>query len=118
MREYIPVLMFVIVAIGFAGVTLGLSQIIMPRRFNAKKLAPYECGFEAFEDARAKFDVRYYLMAILFVVFDLEIAFMFPWAVVFRSLGLVGLIEMGLFILILFVGYVYLLGKRALEWES
>ena len=118
MREYIPVLMFVIVAIGFAGVTLGLSQIIMPRRFNAKKLAPYECGVEPVGSARNRFHVKFYLVALLFILFDIEAVFLYPWAVTFRQLGLYGLIEMGLFILILFVGYVYLLGKRALEWES
>jgi NADH-quinone oxidoreductase subunit A len=118
MREYIPVLMFVIVAIGFAAVTLGLSQIIMPRRLNAKKLSPYECGVEPVGTARNRFHVKFYLVALLFILFDIEAVFLYPWAVTFRQLGLYGLIEMGLFILILFIGYVYLLGKRALEWES
>jgi len=118
MREYIPVLMFVIVAIGFAGVTLGLSQITMPIRRNARKMAPYECGVEPVGSARNRFHVKFYLVALLFILFDIEAVFLYPWAVTFRQLGLYGLIEMGLFILILFIGYVYLLGKRALEWES
>ena len=83
----------------------------------AEKLSPYECGFEAFEDAHMQFDVRYYLIAILFIAFDLEIAFVFPWAVIFRSLGLVGLVEMGIFLGLLVLGFVYAWKKGALEWE-
>ena len=88
-----------------------------PRRPEAEKLAPYECGFEAFEDARMRFDVRYYLLAILFIIFDLEIAFLFPWAVVFQQIGVIALIEMGLFLLLLVVGFAYVWKKGALEWE-
>jgi NADH-quinone oxidoreductase subunit A len=83
----------------------------------AEKLSPYECGFEAFEDAHMQFDVRYYLIAILFIAFDLEIAFVFPWAVIFRSLGVVGLVEMGIFLGLLVLGFVYAWKKGALEWE-
>ena len=117
LSEYLGILLLLGLAalIGVALLTLG--WLIGPRSADREKVSPYECGFEPFEDARAKFDVRYYLMAILFVVFDLEIAFMFPWAVVFRSLGLVGLVEMALFIVLLLVGFAYVWKKGALEWE-
>ena len=117
MREYLPVLLFIAVAIAFAGGTIGLSSVIVPRRRNAVKNAPYECGVEPVGDARARFNIKFYLVAVLFILFDIEAVFLYPWAVTFRQLGLYGLIEMVLFIVILFVGYVYLLKKRALEWE-
>ena len=117
MREYLPVLMFAIVAVLFAVVTIGVSTIIVPRRTSARKLAPYECGVEPVGDARSRFTIKFYLVAVLFILFDIEAVFLYPWAVAFRQLGLYGLIEMALFILILFVGYVYLLKKRALEWD-
>jgi NADH-quinone oxidoreductase subunit A len=117
MREYVPVLMFLLVAIGFAAGTLGLSTLIVPRRRNATKMSAYECGVEPVGDARARFSVKFYLVAVLFILFDIEAVFLYPWAVAFRQLGLYGLIEMILFILILFVGYAYLLKKRALDWE-
>ena len=117
MREYLPVLLFIAVAIAFAGGTIGLSSFIVPRRRNAVKNAPYECGVEPVGDARARFNIKFYLVAVLFILFDIEAVFLYPWAVTFRQLGLYGLIEMVLFIVILFVGYVYLLKKRALEWE-
>ena len=117
LAEYWPVLLFIVVAgvIGLALLAIGL--LAGPRRPEAEKLAPYECGFEAFEDARMRFDVRYYLLAILFIIFDLEIAFLFPWAVVFQQIGLIALIEMGLFLLLLVVGFAYVWKKGALEWE-
>jgi NADH-quinone oxidoreductase subunit A len=117
MREYVPVLMFVIIAILFAVITIGASTIIMPRRLNARKLAPYECGVEPVGNARSRFHIKFYLVAVLFILFDIEAVFLYPWAVAFRQLGLYGLIEMALFILVLLVGYVYLLKKRALEWN-
>ncbi|GLQ45523.1 NADH-quinone oxidoreductase subunit A [Dyella lipolytica] len=100
---------------GIVLITLGL--LVGPRRPEPDKLSPYECGFEAFEDARMQFDVRYYLLAILFIIFDLEIAFLFPWAVVFKQIGIVALIEMGLFLLLLVIGFAYVWKKGALEWE-
>ena len=118
MREYIPVLMFVLAAISFAVITIGASTIIMPRRKSARKMAPYECGVEPVGSARNRFSVKFYLVAVLFILFDIEAVFLYPWAVAFRQLGLYGLIEMALFIVILLVGYVYLLKKRALEWET
>jgi len=118
MREYIPVLMFIVVAIMFAATTLGASHIVMPRRMNARKLSPYECGVEPVGTARNRFPIKFYLVAVLFILFDIEAVFMYPWAVAFRQIGLYGLIEMSLFILILLVGYLYLLKKRALQWED
>ncbi len=94
-----------------------LGSLLGPQRPSPEKLSPYECGFEAFEDARMQFDIRYYLIAILFIAFDLEIAFVFPWAVIFRSLGVVGLVEMGIFMGLLILGFVYIWKKGALEWE-
>jgi NADH-quinone oxidoreductase subunit A len=117
MREYLPVLMFVVAAISFAAVTLGVSTIIVPRRKSARKLAPYECGVEPTGNARSRFEIKFYLVAVLFILFDVEAVFLYPWAVAFRRLGLYGLIEMVLFVVILLVGYLYLLQKRALEWS-
>jgi len=115
--EYLPVLLFLIVSTGIGIALLVVGAVLGPTRPGADKLSPYECGFEAFEDARMKFDVRYYLVAILFIVFDLEIAFVFPWAVIFRSLGVFGLVEMGIFLGLLILGFAYVWKKGALEWE-
>lgn len=117
MREYIPVLLFLLVAIAFAAGTIGLSSIIVPRRRNKVKMSSYECGVEPVGDARQRFSIKFYLVAVLFILFDIEAVFLYPWAVAFNQLGLYGLIEMALFIVILFVGYVYLLKKRALQWD-
>src|SRR3974390_1181392 len=117
LAEYFPILLFIAVglAIGVAPVVLG--AIFGPHRADREKLSPYECGFEAFEDARMKFDVRYYLIAILFILFDLEIAFLFPWAVTRGEIGSFGFWSMMIFLLILVVGFVYEWMKGALEWE-
>jgi len=119
--EYLPILLFLAVAggIGVALLVLGsvFGRVLTGARSDDEKLSPYECGFEAFEDARMQFDVRYYLIAILFIAFDLEIAFVFPWAVIFRQLGYVGLVEMGIFLGLLVLGFVYVWKKGALEWE-
>jgi NADH-quinone oxidoreductase subunit A len=115
--QYFPILLFLAVAGGMGIALMVLGNLLGPKRPSAEKLSPYECGFEAFEDARMKFDVRYYLIAILFIVFDLEIAFVFPWATIFRDLGVVGLIEMGIFIGLLVIGFIYVWKKGALEWE-
>ena len=114
---YWPILAFIIVALGLGLVLLAIGLIVAPRRPDPEKLSPYECGFEPFDDARLKFDVRYYLVAILFIIFDLEIAFLFPWAVVFDKIGIIALVEMALFLLLLVVGFVYVWKKGALEWE-
>jgi len=117
LAEYFPILLFILVGVG-VGVALPLlGSLLGPNRPDAEKLSPYECGFEAFEDARMKFDVRYYLVAILFILFDLEIAFLFPWAVVLPEIGFFGFASMMVFLLILVIGFVYEWKKGALEWE-
>jgi NADH-quinone oxidoreductase subunit A len=117
LAEYFPVLLFMVVSTGVGVALLVIGNLLGPKRPSSEKNAPYECGFEAFEDARMKFDVRYYLIAILFIIFDLEIAFVLPWATVFSKLGLFGLIEMGMFLGLLVLGFVYVWKKGALEWE-
>jgi NADH-quinone oxidoreductase subunit A len=117
LAEYWPVLLFIGVATGLGLILLVIGMLVGPRRPDSEKLAPYECGFEAFEDARMQFDVRYYLLAILLIIFFLEIAFLFPWAVVFQQIGIVALIEMALFLLLLVIGFAYVWKKGALEWE-
>ncbi len=117
LTQYWPILLFLIVAGGIGTALLILGWLLGPRRPEPEKESPYECGFEAFEDARLKFDVRYYLIAILFIIFDLEIAFLFPWATVFDKIGVTALIEMGMFLLLLVVGFVYVWKKGALEWD-
>lgn len=117
LTQYWPILLFLFVAGGIGIALLVIGLLLGPRRPTAEKLAPYECGFEAFEDARLKFDVRYYLVAILFIIFDLEIAFLFPWATVFARIGVIALVEMALFLLLLIVGFVYVWKKGALEWD-
>ena len=113
---YIPIFLFILVAIGFALFTLIVAGLVHPRRFNRVKLQPYECGIEPATDARDRYSVRYYLVAMLFVIFDVETVFMFPWAVIMDELALFGLIEMLVFLLILVVGYVYAWRKGALDW--
>ncbi len=117
LENYFPVLLFILVGLLIGGMMVGVGRLVAPHRPDAAKLSPYECGFEAFEDARMKFDVRYYLVAILFILFDLEIAFLFPWAVVLPEIGLFGFYSMMIFIAILIVGFVYEWKKGALEWE-
>ncbi len=121
LANYLPVLIFLTVATGLALLLMTLGLIIGSVQAKAKsdaaKLSQYECGFEAFVDSRMKFDVRYYLVAILFIVFDLEIAFLFPWAVVLDSIGTQGLVAMGIFLFILVVGFIYEWKKGALEWD-
>ncbi len=123
MENYFPILMFVLVGIAVGVLPVAMGFMLAPSRPDPEKLSPYECGFEAFEDARMKFDVRYYLIAILFILFDLEIAFLFPWATIFKdivaaeSIRLFGFIEMLVFVSVLVIGYVYAWAKGALEWE-
>jgi NADH-quinone oxidoreductase subunit A len=115
--EYLPILLFLFVAVVIAVALLVIGWLLGPKRSSAEKLSPYECGFEAFEDARMRFDVRYYLVAILFIIFDLEIAFLFPWAVVFKDIGLTAIVAMAIFLGILVIGFIYEWKKGALEWE-
>ena len=117
LRLYLPILIFLGLAAVLGMALFAVGWILGPRRPDAEKLSPYECGFEAFEDSRMRFDVRYYLVAIIFIVFDLEIAFLFPWAVALRKIGAFGLIAMGVFLAILVVGFIYEWRKGALEWD-
>ncbi|MBS1139462.1 MAG: NADH-quinone oxidoreductase subunit [Proteobacteria bacterium] len=123
MENYFPILMFVLVGVAVGVLPIAMGFILAPSRPDPEKLSPYECGFEAFEDARMKFDVRFYLIAILFILFDLEIAFLFPWASIFKdivateSIKMFGFIEMLVFVAILVIGYAYAWAKGALEWE-
>ncbi len=117
LANYLPVLIFLAIA-GVLGVVLLLMGFLLgPHRPDPEKLSPYECGFEAFKDSRMKFDVRYYLVAILFIIFDLEIAFFFPWAVSLDKVGMFGLASMGVFLFILTIGFIYEWKKGALEWD-
>ena len=117
LENYLPILIFVLVAGGLGVLLIVLGFVLGPRRPNAEKTSPYECGFEAFEDSRMRFDVRYYLVAILFIIFDLEIAFLFPWAVSLDRVGVFGLVAMGIFLAVLVVGFIYEWRKGALEWD-
>ena len=117
LSEYFPILLFILVGLGVGVVPMVLGRLLGPHNPDPEKLSPYECGFEAFEDARMKFDVRYYLVAILFILFDLEIAFLFPWAVALKDIGLFGFVSMMIFLGILVVGFVYEWMTGALEWE-
>lgn len=115
--NYIPIVIFIGIGIAFGVVSLVVGLFVRPNRPYRAKLLPYESGSPLFSDARIQFPMRYYIIAMLFVIFDIEIVFMFPWAVAFKKLGLLGLIEMGLFIAILVVGYWYVWKKGALEWD-
>lgn len=117
LREYLPILFFLAIAVVIAGAMIVAAYVLARQRPDAEKVSAYECGFEAFDDARNKFDVRFYLVAILFIIFDLEVAFLFPWAVALKGIGAFGFWSMFVFLLILTVGFVYEWRKGALEWE-
>lgn len=117
LQNYLPVLIFMIIGVCVGLIAPTMGYLLSPKRPNPQKLSPYECGIEPFDDARAPFDVRYYLIAILFIIFDLETAFLVPWAVVFRTLGWFGMIGMGIFLGLLTVGFIYEWRKGALVWE-
>jgi NADH-quinone oxidoreductase subunit A len=117
LENYAPILIFLLIAGGLGTLLLALGFAFNRAPKSSEKLSPYECGFEAFEDSRMRFDVRYYLVAILFIIFDLEIAFLFPWAVSLHRIGGFGLAAMGVFLAILVVGFVYEWRKGALEWD-
>ena len=116
LEAYIPIFIFVLVALGLAGIMLLVAALVHPKSYNRVKLEPYECGIEPITDARDRYSVRYYLVAMLFVIFDVETVFMFPWAVIMDELFIFGLIEMTVFLLILVVGYAYAWRKGALDW--
>jgi NADH-quinone oxidoreductase subunit A len=117
LREYLPILVFLGIAVGLSLVIVLASLVVARQRPNPEKVSAYECGFAPFDDARSKFDVRYYLVAILFIIFDLEVAFLFPWAVTLGSLGMFGFWSMMVFLGVLTIGFVYEWKKGALEWE-
>jgi NADH-quinone oxidoreductase subunit A len=117
LEQYFPILIFIVLGILCGIVPITLGAYLGPRRPNIQKNAPYECGFEPFENARMKFDVRFYLIAILFIIFDLEMVFLFPWAVAFNKIGWSGFYAMGIFLALLMVGFIYEWKKGALQWE-
>ena len=117
LREYLPILVFLAIAVGIAGAMVAASFLAAQQRPDSEKLSAYECGFEAFDDARSRFDVRFYLVAILFIIFDLEVAFLFPWAVSLGDVGLYGFWSMVVFLGVLTIGFIYEGRKGALEWE-
>jgi NADH-quinone oxidoreductase subunit A len=117
LENYLPILIFIVIGVLVGGGAIAAGLLLGEHRPDSAKNSPYECGFEVFENARMKFDVRYYLVAILFIIFDLEIAFLFPWAVVLDKLGIVGFTAMVVFLGILVVGFIYEWKKGALEWE-
>tara|TARA_B100000586_G_scaffold134328_1_gene97178 strand:- start:212 stop:568 length:357 start_codon:yes stop_codon:yes gene_type:complete len=117
LENYLPILIFLSVALALGLLMLSLGFLFGKGTKSKAKLSPYECGFDPFEDARIPFDVRYYLVAILFIIFDLEIAFLFPWAVSLNKIGIAGIIAMGIFLLVLVIGFIYEWNKGALEWD-
>src|SRR3954451_7543520 len=117
LREYLPILIFLVIAVGLTVVMLSASLLLAKQSPDSEKLSPYECGFEAFDDARRQFDVRFYLVSILFIIFDLEVAFLFPWAVTLGKIGVFGFWSMMIFLGVLTVGFIYEWKKGALEWE-
>ena len=117
LTEYLPILLFLGVAVALSVIVLLASFVIGPKRPDPEKLSPYECGFDAFDDARRKFDVRFYLVSLLFIIFDLEVAFLFPWAVTLGKTGFAGFASMCIFLGVLTVGFIYEWKKGALEWE-
>ncbi len=117
LEQYLPIMVFLGVSAGLGVALILIGALLGPKRANPEKLSPYECGFEAFEDSRMRFDVRYYLVAILFIIFDLEIAFLFPWAIVLDVIGVFGVVAMSVFLAILVIGFWYEWKKGALEWE-
>lgn len=114
---YLPILVLLVVAVLFGFASITLSSLIGQKKYSAVKMAPYECGCEPVGTARERFSIKFYLIAMMFILFDIEAVFLYPWAVLFKRLGMFGLIEMGVFIVILFVGYIYVWKKGALEWE-
>ena len=117
LREYLPILIFIVIATGLSLVMVVASLFVGRQKPDAEKLSPYECGFEAFDDARRRFDVRFYLVSILFIIFDLEVAFLFPWAITLGKIGIFGFWSMMAFLGVLTIGFIYEWRKGALEWE-
>ena len=116
MGQYLPIFAMMVLAVVFAGVSLVMSRLVAPRRQTDAKLAPYECGIVPSRDSSERFPVRFYLVAMIFIVFDIEVIFLYPWAVIYRDLGAFGLVEVLLFAFVVFVSFVYLIANGALEW--
>ena len=117
LQEYLPIILFLIIALILSCAFVAVNFILSPKNPDPEKLSAYECGFEPFEDSRMEFDVRFYLVAILFIIFDLEIAFLFPWAISLGNIGLLGFLSMMIFLFILTIGFIYEWKKGALDWE-
>jgi NADH-quinone oxidoreductase subunit A len=117
LKEYLPIIIFLFIALGLSGAFIVVNFALSPKNPDPEKLSAYECGFEPFEDSRMEFDVRFYLVAILFIIFDLEIAFLFPWAISLGNIGLIGFTSMMIFLFILTIGFIYEWKKGALDWE-
>ena len=117
LKDYLPIILFLIIALGLSLLFVAINYIAAPSRPDPEKLSAYECGFDAFDDSRMEFDVRFYLVAILFIIFDLEIAFLFPWAISLGNLGSLGFWSMMIFLGVLTIGFIYEWKKGALEWE-
>ena len=117
LKDYLPIIIFLILALGLRCAFVVINFILSPKKPDPEKLSAYECGFEPFEDSRLEFDVRFYLVAILFIIFDLEIAFLFPWAISLGNIGLLGFSSMMIFLFILTIGFIYEWKKGALDWE-
>ena len=117
LRDYLPILILMIIVAGFGGVTILLSAFLGHKRKSETKLMPYECGIDPVGTARHRYSIKFYVIAMIFILFDIEVIFLYPWAVIYRKLGVFGLVEMGVFILILLIGFIYIWKKGALEWE-
>ena len=117
LKDYLPIIIFLIIALALSCAFVVINFILSPKKPDPEKLSAYECGFEPFEDSRLEFDVRFYLVAILFIIFDLEIAFLFPWAISLGNIGLLGFLSMMIFLFILTIGFIYEWKKGALDWE-
>jgi NADH-quinone oxidoreductase subunit A len=117
LENYVPILILLILVAGFAGFTILLSSFLGPTKKTKTKLNPYECGLDPVGTARSRFSIKFYVIAMIFIVFDIEALFLYPWAVIYRELGVFGLVEMGIFVLILLLGFIYIWKKGALEWE-
>ena len=117
LKEYLPIIIFLFIALGLSGAFIVVNFALSPKNPDPEKLSAYECGFEPFEDSRMEFDVRFYLVAILFIIFDLEIAFLFPWAISLGNIGILGFSSMMIFLFILTIGFIYEWKKGALDWE-
>ena len=117
LKDYLPIILFLIIAFGLSCTFVVLNFMLSPKKPDPEKLSAYECGFEPFEDSRMEFDVRFYLVAILFIIFDLEIAFLFPWAISLGNIGILGFSSMMIFLFILTIGFIYEWKKGALDWE-